>query len=230
MSQTTYVEYQGVRSPFEIQPRCRVGRMQQVIGQALGIDPDYFTIKRHGSLIDTIYMTNNTNKFLLEDCGIKANDIIGIFGKTNNAVPFIENSINVHFVHNSIKFYKCAIAKTCSVRILRGMIQQSNLFLPQSIKLKYQNNYLTNDNKLLIDDIGIKDNDEIQVEAVFFPLKETGFEFIDNTGIRIEKDCCICLEVMNKGKIFACGHVNVCGQCQEKYNKNNCPLCHHNEM
>src|SRR5579863_4143414 len=107
--QNTYVEYEGIRSPFRIQQRCPVRRMTQPIGQVFGINPKYFNVMRHDILVTTIDMFIDGDLWLLEECEIKDEDILVVFAKPNWKNPFLENSIEISFVHNNKKIYNTKV-------------------------------------------------------------------------------------------------------------------------
>lgn len=220
-----FINYQDAKSPFFIEPRCRLGRMKEVVSKSLGIKITRLDHYHHGTFIKKLLDLDDT-KFLIEDCNLCANDLIELVGD-NVSAKNLENMININWLYNGSNLAQIAVNKSCSVTVMQNMVKQSNLFVPDTIKLYYKDQYLSDGTKKLIEDIGIKDNENIEIKGSFFPLKHISkdLEFAQNIGVYIDTTCNICLEKLSSGKQFECGHVNVCNKCCEKYNEKKCPLC-----
>lgn len=216
-----FIEYDGFRNPFEIQPRCRVGRMREVIEKAIGIKIEKIIHQRHTKHIKDILEVDD-QKYLQEDMKIENGDIIIIEGHIV-ATPNYGNMINVMLVYKTIQL-KTKISQECKVKGLLDLAKQSGLFIPDSIKIKYKNQVLSNHNDLLIEKFGVVENDEFEMVGTFFPVKLFGMDYLVNHGVYTSAECIICLE--NKStKLFDCGHLNVCQNCLDMYDNNMCPIC-----
>lgn len=227
MDNTTDIilEYNGNKFPFGIQPRCRVGRMIEVVGQGLGIEIEKIIHYQDKALTKPQELTD-PNKYLLEDYGITAGQRIIIIGNQIKTSKF-DNAITITLKYKDTVM-SCQIFNHTTVKHIRDIIQQNMDIVPDSIRLKYNDQYLDNYSKKLIDDLNMKVNDTVDIEGKYFPISLfPTLTFANNLGLHLAEECCICLEKIKELHLFDCGHGNVCVECFKKYNQKNCPLCYH---
>jgi hypothetical protein len=162
-------------------------------------------------------------KYLIEDMDIKNGDVITVKG-TQVTNPNFGNMLNITLLHDKLSM-QVKISNECTVKGIINLINQTNLFIPHSIKIKYNGTYLTNDYGVLVE-YGIKNNSTIEFSGTYFPVGLfPGYSFLENHGVYKSTDCIICLEKNNGTKIFECGHSNICNSCVDKYDNINCPIC-----
>ena len=218
------LEYNGASFPFGIQPRCRLGRMIEVVGNGLGIKINKIIHYQNKTLTKSQSLTD-PSKYLLEDYGISHGQKIVIMGEQIGK-PKLENEINIFLSYNGEKS-PCQIFSHSRVKHIIEIVKQNMDLIPDSVKLKFNNNYL-NDSTKILSDIGIKEGSEIEIEGKYFPLSLFGkdYHFMDNLGIHMEKECCICFNDNVNMHIFDCGHANVCNQCYESNENDKNEKCH----
>ena len=103
-------------------------------------------------------------------------------------------------------------------------IEQNRLFIP-GFKVYYGTTFLSNYTDNLINDIKIKEGDNLIIEGLFYPLP-SHLDYMENNKVYISKKCIICLnEYLNITYIFKCGHVNVCNDCLVNVGIDKCPIC-----
>jgi Zinc finger, C3HC4 type (RING finger) len=218
-----WIQYKDTRSPFGIEKHCRVSRMIEVISKALGIKITTIKHQRHCKILKTI---EDGTKYLQEDCGIIAGDVIIIEG-TPISTPNMDNMVKIHLSYEGKVINSIHIHDTCTVRLLRNMVKQTNLFVPDTIKLHLHGQELSSDPLKLIADLGLKDSDTIEITGTFFPIAlfNKNLSFLENDGVYPDVKCCICLEQNTLGHVFECGHMNVCDSCMKSYQNASCPVC-----
>lgn len=224
MSIHIFIEYHGIRSPFSIQKWCRLGRMKQVISEALGIK---ISTLRHNHAGPEMYdlMIIDEDKYLQEECGVASGDIIIVDGQKVISLKKRDGMVEIKWVFQRETILDVSVAKTCTVRIMLDMVRQSKLFVPDTVKLYYRSRELTNLDAYLIDDIGIRDQYSLEIQGAYLPLALLS-DCQTSISSQIDETCRICLKkVKSVNHIFTCGHINVCATCIKGYCKNKCPLC-----
>lgn len=220
MSIDVFVAYEGMRSPFTIQQRCRLGRFYDVVSQGLNIEITEITHIRHGAKQKTL-TPDQKDLYLIEQLDIKPNDIITVNGKKLGNVNLSKTEIILKY--KGIAILGAQIVPQTNVKHIIDIVRQSNLFVPDSVQLSYNGNKLNQWNKLLIQDLKIKHNDVLDIEGVFLPLPKH-FEHLSNLNIHMETQCVVCLEALPSHK-YECGHVNVCQSCYDQGKVERCPVC-----
>ena len=224
MNVDCFIDFHDSKMPFTIQPRCRLGRLNEVVSQSLGI-----TIK------DIIHISLpsqkqtklvNFDKYLIEDYHIKNNDVIRIISDDPVKLTIPNNlGTQIFLVYKNVRL-PVSIGSTTQVRHIIQIVRQNYDIVPGTVKLFYKGQELKNITKKLIDDLHFQNNDVINVEGTYFPISLFhNLSFIENQNIHLSKNCCICLEKNDTPKVFDCGHANVCNNCSSKYNKQKCPIC-----
>lgn len=226
----TFIEYNNSRSPFYIEPRCRLGRMIKVIGDALSIKPTSIKIMHHGNVTNDI-INEDQQKFLIEDYNIKEGDIIVFEGDdTGNESKYNNKMETITLSYKDEDIITLSVAETCTVSVIQKTIAQNGIFVPNTIKLFYADKYLSNPSAKIFDIIG-EGEKKIRIEGLFFPTKILGdnYDFIENHQIFVSSECCICLDKLTSATVMECGHRNICDSCIGNYKDKLCPLCINNE-
>lgn len=220
MSIDTFIEYNGTRSPFGIQPRCRLGRLYEVVAQGLNIEITKLIHKHHG-VQQQVLTLEQKDAYLIEDLGIKAQDIIVVQGTSLGSIH-ISNTVVV-LKYGEISLMHVQLMPISNVKHIIDMVRQTNVFIPDSVKLSFKGNLLTQYNKLL-SDLGVQNGDSLEVQGTLCPLPE-GYEHMSNLGMHVEPKCMVCLEGSSSHK-YDCGHINVCRECYDRWKVERCPVCY----
>lgn len=220
MSIDTFVEYNNLRSPFHIQQRCRLVRFYEVIEKGLGIEITEIIHKRHGKIVQVL-TADKKSSYLIEDFGIKQNDIIVVNGIVKGKINVSTTVIKLQY--RDLDLFPVQITNTTNVKHILDMVCHTNLFVPDTVKLFYNGGELTQWNKLLITDLQIKHDDHIEVKGLLMPLPKD-YEYMYNLRMYPEINCVVCMNSL-PGHKYECGHINVCSKCYQTGKVEKCPVC-----
>ena len=161
----TFIEYQGIKSPFGIQPRCRLGRLIEVVGNGIGISiTNVQHLDRLGNIKQELC---DPNKYLLEDYKIVYNDTIRVLG-TRNREKKIENHLfTVNIEYNGTNVNTIEITPITNVKHIKGIVCQCIELVPNTVTVSFNGNELKN-TSTLIKDIGIENGGTLIVNGDYF--------------------------------------------------------------
>jgi len=218
----------GERSPFWIEPRCRLSRMKQVLAECTGTKLSGLRVMRKGQFVKDL-MPEDETKFLLEDHGLQRHDII-VMGGEKVQEGKLDGFVTVKLMFKGVHYQSANTSIGCTVEVMTNMVRQSRMFVPETVELWYKGSQLSHPKKSLIQDLGMTEGSEIEIRGECLPLRiiSQDLDFVSNLGIHVDPTCIICLEhnvIKSGAKRFDCGHINVCQQCCVQYVKSNCPLC-----
>jgi len=220
MSIDIFIDYNGSRSPFGIQPRCRLARFYEVVSQGLNIEITKVVHNRHG-VQQQLLTPEQKSLYLIEDLHIKPGDIIVVCGTILGKMQVSDTVI--HLKYKDIALMAVQLTPHSNVKHIIDLVRQSNLFVPDTVKLSFKDMDLNQWNKVLISDLEVKNGDVLDVQGTFCPLPK-GYEHMSNLGIHIEEKCVVCLEALPAHK-YSCGHMNVCQPCYATGSVHRCPVC-----
>ena len=148
------IKYNGLLSPFSIQPRCPFYKFMTAIQNGLSIKITKITHQNFetNEFINISFDVSQNNKYLLEDLHFKAKDIIEIEGTPIKSFIPLENEISVNIIHpfKSITIEIKIGLNTCSTSaiysIVSNNIQSYNI---GNFKLFYNSDEMINNDDLI---------------------------------------------------------------------------------
>lgn len=175
---------------IEIERFVTLGVLIQKIKEALGVEFEVSKVNLHNNKWN--YMSyielKDFSKFLTDDYTLKDDNILEIIEKQpSKEEPIIQNDnsfeINLRFLpfcidNNNIfkilndfpETIKAEISSVSNVNSIIEVAKQAFNVYPESIKLYYKGTELSNLNTLLVNELGLKQDDTIEVKGIYFSL------------------------------------------------------------
>ena len=173
-----FIVYGNCILPFEIQSKCRLGRMIQVINEGLGIEID-IAIHYQNEDLTKSQILSDPDKYLMEDYGILAGQRIVVIGK-KKCEGIFPASIDIRLMYEEkIITDSCQIFAHTTVKHMIDLIQQNTNLAPGSVRITYKGVNLNNPSKKLIADLHVSDGDIMVIHGSGFrlPILGPGFHF-----------------------------------------------------
>ena len=128
------LEWDGNKFPFGIEKRCRVSRFFEVVGGGLGIEIEKVIHFKNFTMSEKQEITNS-DKFLIEDCGIEDKQRILIIGRKTKDANLAPHA-NITLKYKDTKS-PCQIFPHTQVRHILDLVRQNMDLIPDTIKLKF---------------------------------------------------------------------------------------------
>ena len=224
----TFIEYNGEQMPFGIQPRCRLKRLKEVVGNALQLQVKKVTLKPLRSAVfpEKIKILEGDELFLIENHGVTEHAVLVVEGDrdpTKKEAKFDYPMMYISFVDekDTVIHPKVQISTLCTVEMLLNMLKKTRSYIPETLSIWLGDRKLASNQ--VVSEV-VKPEGKLTIKGKVFPLHLfDGYDFAENLGVYPSTECCICLEALTSSKVLKCGHANVCTKCAEQVTK--CPLC-----
>lgn len=224
--------------PFEIQPRCPLQKLQQNVLEQLGFRVMSIVVQRHGRIVGEF---DCPECFLIEDCRISRGDHIFLNGSSvdpargrasiKDAVSLdvemqwrVGPNAKIDPPHN--QHVKCQARLDSSIQQVIELFRRGCDFVPNTVQvfavLADGSEALLNTTRT-VRQCGLQDGAKLIARGEWFPASWLDLEHLENVGIKVSAECCVCLEPKLCQRLFDCGHMNVCDSCP--WTRSSCPVC-----
>ncbi len=220
----------GQECPFYIEKRCPLSKLVSNTREQLGYDITSVELEKRPSMVRN--PLKGLDLYLIEDHKVGRNDCIILTGTKVAQGEGIVDAIDVYAdVQYEGKDAPQPFTVLISVRfnspvqkIIDLLARQLDM-VPGTLKLYTKDGKLMNTTQKVSQ--YLKLNDHFDLRGSWFPISLLGpsFQFAENVGMVSSTECVICLEKKVDGKVFGCGHANVCSACSRDMSEERCPLC-----
>lgn len=174
------IDVGGEKLPFWIKSDTLLEKMKLVLENTFGMEIINF-LHYESKTSKSFKEMNDFSKYLIEDYNVKNGNYIKIIGNYSKKEPDFSMFTTAYLLFNGSEI-PFQIIPTTAVYHLYQVIKDNLDMVPNTIKLKYKGKILTDMNQILMKDLGIKENDKIEMSGITFPshLFNPNVTFLEN--------------------------------------------------